>query len=70
MLTDVNASNADDDVSTVSVADNVDQLLVNDIADSNEQLIKAEHFSSLYSEYKGEIVQDGIKLSLDNRTRS
>jgi len=25
---------------------------------------------SLYSEYKGEIVQNGIKLSVDNRTQS
>ena len=26
-------------------------------------------YSSIYSEYRGEIVQDGIKLSLGNRTR-
>jgi len=35
--------NDDDDKSTVSVVDNADQLLVNDVADGNVQLIKAPH---------------------------
>jgi len=46
MVTEVDANNDDDDdddESTVSVADNVDQLLVNDVAISNDQLIKAQH---------------------------
>jgi len=44
MVTEVDAGNDDDDdESTVSAADNADQLLVNDMADSNEQLIKAQH---------------------------
>ena len=41
MVAKVDASNDDDDESAVSVVDNVDQLLVNDVADSSEQLIKA-----------------------------
>ena len=40
VVTKVDAGNDDDDdESTVSVADKTDQLLVNDMADSNEQLI-------------------------------
>ena len=47
MVTEVDAGNDDDDdESTVIVADNADQLLVNDMADSNEQLIKAQHENS------------------------
>jgi len=43
MVNELNAGNADDDdISTVSVADNVDQLLANDVADSIDQLIKAK----------------------------
>ena len=43
MVAEVDASNDDDDdESTVSVVDNADQLLVNDVADSSEQLIKAQ----------------------------
>jgi len=42
MTTEVNAGYADDDVSAVSVTDNIDQVLVNDVADSNEQLVKAQ----------------------------
>ena len=44
MVAKVDASNDDDDddESTVSVADNADQLLVNGVADSSEQLIKAQ----------------------------
>ena len=36
-------ANDDDDESIVSVVDNANQLLVNDVADSSEQLIKAQH---------------------------
>jgi len=45
MVTEVDVGNDDDDddEATVSVADNADQLLVNYMADSNEQLIKAQH---------------------------
>ena len=42
MVAKVDASNDDDDESAVSVVDNVDQLLVNDVADGSEQLIKAQ----------------------------
>jgi len=44
MVTEVGASNDDDDddKSTVSVVDNADRLLVNGVADSSEQLIKAQ----------------------------
>ena len=47
MVAEVDASNDDDDdddddESTVSVVDNADQLLVNDVAESSEQLIKAQ----------------------------
>ena len=43
MMAEVDASNdGDDDEFTVSVVDNADQLLVNDVANSSEQLIKAE----------------------------
>ena len=43
MVAEVDASNDDDDdKSTDSVVDNADQLLVNDVADSSEQLIKAQ----------------------------
>jgi len=43
MVAELNAGSADDDVSAVSVTDNVDQLLVNDMADSNEQWIQEQH---------------------------
>jgi len=43
MVAEVDASNdGDDDESTVSVVGNADQLLVNDVVDSSEQLIKAK----------------------------
>ena len=43
-VAEVDASNDDDDddKSTISVVDNADRLLVNDVADSSEQLIKAQ----------------------------
>jgi len=46
MVAEADASNDDDDdddESIVSVVHNADQLLVNDVADGNEQLIKAQH---------------------------
>ena len=44
MVAEVDASNDDDDddKSTISVVDNADRLLVNDVADSSGQLIKAQ----------------------------
>ena len=43
MMAEVDASNDgdDDDESIIRVVDNADRLLVNDVADSSEQLIKA-----------------------------
>jgi len=43
MVNEVDANNDDNDESTVSVTDDIDQLLVNDVASSNEQLIKVQH---------------------------
>jgi len=43
MVAEVDVNDDDDDESIVSVVDNADQLLVNDVADGNEQLIKAQH---------------------------
>jgi len=40
---DANDDDDDDDASIVSVVHNADQLLVNDVADISEQLIKAQH---------------------------
>ena len=39
---DASSDGDDDDESTVSVVDNADRLLVNDVADSSELLIKAQ----------------------------
>jgi len=44
MVAEVDANDDDDDdESIISVVDNADQLLMNDVADGNEQLIKNQH---------------------------